>query len=190
MPPKRHYRIVTLGDASVGKTSILLQLIQHRFNTDEPATIGANFLEYDLLGDGDPLTLQIWDTAGQERFRAIAPVYFRNADAAIAVFALNAPETFDNLAEQIETFLTIAGDSPLVIAANKSDLTDSVVVDSDRIREFAAAGGWEVFFTSAKTGDGLEDLVTALCKVLRAPSVPEVADEVVQIKEEGGKGCC
>jgi small GTP-binding protein len=190
MPSKSQFRIVTLGDASVGKTSILLQLIEHRFNTQEAATIGANFLEYSTTIDGEPITLQIWDTAGQERFRAIAPVYFRNADAAIAVFALNVPETFDNLPEQIQTFLTTAGDAPVVIAANKVDLTDNIAVPPDRIQDFAASGGWDAFSTSAKTGDGIDQLISALVRRIRAAAAhPDAAAPTLTI-EETNAGCC
>jgi small GTP-binding protein len=190
MRHKTQFRVITIGDASVGKTSLLLQLTEHQFNSQQPATIGANFLEHTEDVDGAPVNLRIWDTAGQERFRAIAPVYFRNADAAIAVFAMDAPTSFDSLQEQITMFLNVAGDSTVVIAANKVDLAADLQSDRSIVKEYAAAQGWEVFFTSAKTGEGISHLVSRLCRILTTSRQPNRAVDELTQKNQEDAGCC
>lgn len=92
-------KLVILGQTNVGKTSITMRYCHNSFSTPTSATIGASFLQKRLVVDRTKMTLQIWDTAGQERFRSMAPMYYRNARAAILVFDLTQESTFTKLRE-------------------------------------------------------------------------------------------
>jgi small GTP-binding protein len=155
-------RVVTVGDASVGKTSMVSQLIEHTFRLDESATIGANFREFSRRVQGTRIELQIWDTAGQEKFRSLTPIYFRNAQAAVAVFAMDNEQSFDSLKAQISNFLAIAPDAIVYIAGNKTDIRREAVKRDEAVA-FAQAQGYRIYFTSAKTGDAIERMFTDLC---------------------------
>jgi small GTP-binding protein len=158
-------RVVTIGDTLVGKTSIVSQLIEHTFREDEQSTVGTNFREFTLRIEGTQVELQIWDTAGQEKFRSLTPIYFRNTQAAVAVFAMDSQDSFKNLKEQIESFLAIAPDAIVYIAGNKTDV-DRQAIDRNEAFAFAQAKGFPIHFTSAKTGDGIERMFADLCRDL------------------------
>ena len=100
-------KLVIIGPTDVGKTSITMRYCHNSFSTPTSATIGASFLQKrvivgDDVGTRRKLTLQIWDTAGQERFRSMAPMYYRNAKAAILVFDLQSEASFEKIKEWLQ----------------------------------------------------------------------------------------
>jgi small GTP-binding protein len=90
------YKIVLLGESSVGKSSILERLQNNTFNDNKSSTIGAAFVSKKvLLADGkDLVNLQIWDTAGQERFHNLTPLYYRNSNVALIIFDVSNADSF------------------------------------------------------------------------------------------------
>lgn len=78
----------------VGKTSLIEQYISKLHSKDIAPTIAASFFICKLVMDDVKVKMQVWDTAGQERFRAMAPMYYRNANAALLVFDISAYNTF------------------------------------------------------------------------------------------------
>jgi small GTP-binding protein len=78
MPNKQYeFKVVVLGDKSVGKTCLVLRFIEGYFAPKQQSTIGAFFLAKTFtLPNGAQCKMQLWDTAGQERFRAMAPVSY------------------------------------------------------------------------------------------------------------------
>ncbi|KAK8809578.1 hypothetical protein WA158_000521 [Blastocystis sp. Blastoise] len=107
--PKRKVtlKIIVLGDASVGKTSIIRQYVNQKFSDKYKATIGADFFTDDLVIDGTQVSLQIWDTAGQERFQSLGAAFYRGADACILTFDITNAKTFKNLSKWQDEFLKI-----------------------------------------------------------------------------------
>jgi Ras-related protein Rab-5C len=83
--PTKTFKLVLVGDVSVGKTCLLKRFIKNNFCYIHEPTIGSEFSEYFLHNDDNIIKLLIWDTCGEERFRAIAPIYYRDADAAVVV---------------------------------------------------------------------------------------------------------
>lgn len=100
-------KLVIVGATDVGKTSITMRYCHGSLTTPTSATIGASFLQKRVIvpsryGKPRKITLQIWDTAGQERFRSMAPMYYRNAKAAILVFDLQHESTFEKIIEWLQ----------------------------------------------------------------------------------------
>ena len=158
-------RIVIIGNASVGKTALLNQLIDHSFHEFEQSTIGANYQLYAASIDGTRVEVQIWDTAGQEKFKSLGPIYYRNSLGAAVVFDVTNRKTFDDLSEWITAFTEVAGtDTSIVIVANKIDAVEKQQIEFDEIRDWAESKGYLLFLTSAKTGEGVEQLFYALAK--------------------------
>jgi small GTP-binding protein len=183
-------RVVTVGDAFVGKTSLVSQLISRTFRDSEPMTIGVNFREFSHRVEQTHIELQIWDTAGQEQYRALTPLYYRNAQAAIAVFAMDSAASFQSLSEQINVFLSIEPGGIVYVAANKADKgADERQVARAEAEAFARERGFPLFFTSAKTGDGVAELFHGLCEALyrRRHLRPSAAGPG---PARGGAGCC
>lgn len=123
-----NYKLVILGDSSVGKTSIMTQFAYQHFNMEYNATIGIDFSIKQVTTENRSVKLQIWDTAGQERFFSLIPSYIREADVALIVYAIDNPQSF----ERVERWLDIIHQyiqTPimLVLVANKIDLRSNLV---------------------------------------------------------------
>ncbi|CAM9544495.1 unnamed protein product, partial [Phaeothamnion confervicola] len=101
--PSAEFKVVVLGDKGVGKTCLVLRFIEGYFAPKQQSTIGAFFLSKQLTTpDGTVCKMQIWDTAGQEKFRAMAPMYYRNAAAAIVCFDITDEDSFAKMKDWVE----------------------------------------------------------------------------------------
>ncbi|KAJ3740220.1 ras-domain-containing protein [Lentinula detonsa] len=146
--PQRTIKLVVIGAAGVGKTSMRGQYISQRFSTGYRATIGADFITKVVqVGEdsGEMVTLQIWDTAGQERFSSLSSAFFRGADAALLVFDVNTPDSLHALKKWWEEFKVHApleddelGSFCCVVVGNKLDLDEGRVsrVSYEQARTF------------------------------------------------------
>lgn len=119
-------RIVFVGNSTVGKTSILKQLIEYQYQDDVPATVGIDFFTKIINCRDHYIKMNIWDTAGQERFAKIVSSYFRGVDGYVIVFALDDYESFLNVTKWFQIILSInplARDAVYIIVGNKCDLS-------------------------------------------------------------------
>ncbi|KAJ0405876.1 hypothetical protein P43SY_001608 [Pythium insidiosum] len=160
-------KIVIVGATDVGKTSITMRYCHGSFSTPTSATIGASFLQKRIVVGPKrrKMTLQIWDTAGQERFRSMAPMYYRNAKAAILVFDLQNDATFEKIKEWLQDLRHHVGDDiVLAVVGNKCDCASSF--NFALAQQFAQEIGAMVFRTSAKTGDGVANLFDSVGEAL------------------------
>jgi small GTP-binding protein len=166
------FRVVTIGDSSVGKTSIINRFLRDTFDTDEPGTIGVLYDSFLRHCDGTIVEIQLWDTAGQEQYRALGPVYFRNAAAALIVFDITNSISFQHLGEWLKSFRNVCADAAIVIiVGNKADLPDRVI-QPEEAKIWAKASDAFYVETSAKTGQGVkilfDQLVTTLTPAVAA----------------------
>jgi len=159
-------RVVTIGESSVGKTSIIERLDTGLFNKTERSTVGATFLQYSTKVNDKEVEMQIWDTAGQERYRSLGPIYYRNSSAGIFVFDLTSQETFDKLMSWLRTFIDTAGMEALIFfVGNKSDLPEQEV-DVSYVKKWCEEQNYFFFTTSAVTGDGIKELFNGIAAEL------------------------
>lgn len=91
------FKIVLLGDSSVGKSNLLARFARNEFFPNSKSTIGVEFQTQKLVIDGKEIKAQIWDTAGQERFRAVTSAYYRGAVGALLVYDITRRQTFDSV---------------------------------------------------------------------------------------------
>lgn len=89
--PSSSVKLVLLGEAAVGKSSLVLRFVNNDFQENKEPTIGAAFLTQKIQLPNRVIKFEIWDTAGQERFASLAPMYYRNAQAALVVYDLTKP---------------------------------------------------------------------------------------------------
>ncbi|KAJ1450452.1 ras family-domain-containing protein [Pelagophyceae sp. CCMP2097] len=160
------FKIVLLGDRGVGKTCLVLRFIEGLYNARQQSTIGAFFLTKKVVtSHGDACKIQIWDTAGQERFRAMAPMYYRNAAAAIVCFDVTDESTFNTMKDWVEELKTNVVDKNLVIAiaCNKADL-DTRQVSRARAEQFARSIDAIIIDTSAKENFGVAELFASVAE--------------------------
>ena len=83
-----------IGDSGVGKSNLLSRFTRNEFNLDSKSTIGVEFATRSIQVDSKTIKAQIWDTAGQERFHSLAPMYYRNAQAAVVVYDVTKAVSF------------------------------------------------------------------------------------------------
>ncbi|XP_014482326.1 PREDICTED: LOW QUALITY PROTEIN: uncharacterized protein LOC106748385 [Dinoponera quadriceps] len=156
-------KVVVLGSQGVGKTSLIGRYMGKVFNRHENPTIGACFLNCNLNFEDARIKLQVWDTAGQERFRSMAPMYYRNANAAMLVFDLTEYSTFSAIKSWVtELQRNVEETMVLVVVGNKSDLVQQRQVDDEDAREYATKIGATYYETSVLHNEGIEAVFLAI----------------------------
>ncbi|KAF8411466.1 hypothetical protein HHK36_004017 [Tetracentron sinense] len=126
--PLAKYKLVFLGDQSVGKTSIITRFMYDKFDNTYQATIGIDFLSKTMYLEDRTVRLQLWDTAGQERFRSLIPSYIRDSSVAVIVYDVANRQSFLNTSKWIEEVRTERGsDVIIVLVGNKTDLVDKSI---------------------------------------------------------------
>ncbi|KAG7868303.1 hypothetical protein KL918_001961 [Ogataea parapolymorpha] len=124
------FKLVLLGESSVGKSSILQRVQNGTFDDTKASTVGAAFVSKKVSKDnGDKMiNLQIWDTAGQERFHNLTPLYYRNSNMAFIVFDMTSIDSFRKAEYWIKELETYKSDNnsslKLVLVGNKCDLVN------------------------------------------------------------------
>lgn len=163
------FKLVLLGESSVGKSSIALRFVKDQFEDYRESTIGAAFLTQTVSrDDGTTIKLEIWDTAGQERYKSLAPMYYRNAHCALVVYDITEQDSFENAKTWIRELQRHA-DANITIAlvGNKLDLADTRRdVPEEEARKYAEAEGLMFMEASAKTPTNVTELFTAVANKL------------------------
>ena len=138
LKPLRKYKLVFIGDQSVGKTSIISSFMYDTFDAHYASTIGIDFVSKSVPVDDGTVRLQLWDTAGQERFRSLIPSYIRDSHVAVVVFDITSRETFNSTSKWIADVRAQRGnDVVIVLVGNKTDLTADRQVTSAEIEACA-----------------------------------------------------
>lgn len=153
------YKLVFLGDQSVGKTSIITRFMYDKFDITYQATIGIDFLSKTMYLEDRTVRLQLWDTAGQERFRSLIPSYIRDSSVAIVVYDISNRQSFLNTSRWIEEVRAERGsDVIIVLVGNKTDLVDKRQVSMEEGETKASESGVMFIETSAKAGFNIKPL--------------------------------
>ena len=99
--PLRKFKLVFLGEQSVGKTSLITRFMYDSFDNTYQATIGIDFLSKTMYLEDRTVRLQLWDTAGQERFRSLIPSYIRDSTVAVVVYDITNANSFHQTSKWI-----------------------------------------------------------------------------------------
>ena len=121
----KEFKIISLGDSGVGKSSIFRRYTENKFDEDTMSTIGLAFADKELtLQNKEKVKLKLVDTGGQERYKSLAKNYYKNADGVLFVFAHNDKDSFDHIIDWIELFdqNTTNKEIPKFLIGNKNDL--------------------------------------------------------------------
>jgi small GTP-binding protein len=152
-------KVVLTGNTSVGKTCLIHRLIQFQYVEGFHQTIATSTHDWTANVGNRTIDIKIWDTAGQERYRTLAPVYFRDAAAAIVVFDATESDVIPELREWIQTFKENARmGAVVVLAANKADLVEDRVALQEKLNKVKEEFQAECFPTSAKTGENVAQI--------------------------------
>ena len=119
------FKILLLGDASVGKTSFTKRYCYNLFNPSQRLTIGVDFHVKTIELHNKKIKLQIWDVGGEERFRFLLPTYCLGANAAFLLYDITRSPTLDNIPEWISIVRQKGGPIPIMLVGSKLDLAES-----------------------------------------------------------------
>ena len=165
----KSYKISFIGDSEVGKTSVLLRILNNNFEPDVVSTIRAGYQNRQLL-DGTGTNFHFWDTAGQERFLSLTPFYIRDSAVVVVMCSFDIPESIDHIKDWINFAYDACPNCNVIVVVNKNDLNDcdsgiNKNMVSERLRNDIKNMGEEqifIFDTSAVTGYGINELMDTI----------------------------
>eukprot|EP00927_Polykrikos_kofoidii_P050691 TRINITY_DN44584_c0_g1_i1.p1 TRINITY_DN44584_c0_g1~~TRINITY_DN44584_c0_g1_i1.p1 ORF type:complete len:212 (-),score=37.50 TRINITY_DN44584_c0_g1_i1:64-699(-) len=172
------FKVVLIGDTSVGKSNLLMRFTKDEFNLESKSTIGVEFATKSITTNGKVVKAQIWDTAGQERYRAITSAYYRGAVGALLVYDISKRVTFENLERWLQELRDHA-DANIVImlVGNKGDLRHLRAVEQDEALAFSEKHGLACIETSALEATNVETafmrLLSEIYTLMSSRQVPE-----------------
>ena len=181
--------LVLLGEAAVGKTSIVGRVTKGTFNKYSESTIGAAFSSYTKCYSEREVRFEIWDTAGQERYRSITPLYYRNATSVFLVYDITDKETFKTAKSYLSELKNYNNINPvIVLVGNKCDLENNRKITTSEGKVFAERNN--IFFCeiSAKTAVNIDFVFELIGK-----NIPEKVEEnniELDLLQEDDQSCC
>ena len=195
------FKIVMVGNTSVGKTSLIRQLVFQEFFEDNKATVGVEFRPYTMkTSSGTDIKLQIWDTAGQERYRSVAKSYIRKCFGALLVFDLTDRSSFEAVGDWLATLHALSDPNAFILLiGNKSDLGEKRIIGTGEATELAHRNNIEYMETSAKTGHLVQDAFVRMGEeiyrrvlkgTIQAESLPTAIDITKSDKPKTSESSC
>ena len=162
------FKVITLGDSGVGKTSIITRYTSGTFKEHRLSTAGSVFHFKDVvLKDGTKIKLKLIDTAGQEKYRAMAKSYYKNAQGILLIFAYDSKKSFDHMEKWLESFKDNVSDQegiPLFLIGNKCDVENKEIKD-DLIEDLKKRTNIQDYIkVSAKSNIGIDELFDSLAE--------------------------
>jgi len=158
-------KICLLGEANVGKTSLVYRFIENKFRENYKSTLGVNLLKKDMeIDEYGGVSAQIWDLGGQESFKSLRQLYLEGANGALLIYDMTSKKTFEKLDEWVQDFRDARNDAPIILIGNKSDLETQIKISESEATDYANQNNLGLIITSAKTGENVEDAFIELTK--------------------------
>jgi len=167
------WKIVVIGDAAVGKTSLIKRYTTNTFEKDYISTLGMQFSKFEEHVEGEKVELLLWDLAGQESFSTLRDRFYTGSSGAIVVFSLSPEdlETYDHVTKWHSDVKEACGNIPIILFGNKADLVDQSALATSpnyatsdvHVKKFAQDHKIiEYYKTSALTGQGVKEAFQTL----------------------------
>ena len=156
-------KIITLGNSSVGKTSIIKQYTNKTFEADLINTIGIDLKMHDTIIENIPIKVKIWDTAGQERFRSLQKQYYNQVDGILFVFDITNRESFNIIPVWLEKVKENSNEDAIgILLGNKSDLDDMREISFQEGKKLGDDFNFKYFEISALNGYHVDEAINSL----------------------------
>ncbi|MFW9895537.1 MAG: GTP-binding protein [Candidatus Thorarchaeota archaeon] len=161
------FKLMMLGDASVGKTSLTLRFISGYFMEDLKLTIGVDFYSKTTHFDDKKVKLQMWDFGGEERFRFLLSQYCKGANGAFFLYDITNSKSIEHLPDWTQIVREHAGDIPIMLVGSKKDLDEFRAVSKEDGLLAAKKYNLSNFIElSSKTGENVEEAFSIMTETL------------------------
>ena len=162
------FKIIVIGDSGVGKSCLTTQAVRNNFEEFYTATVGFEFLTFNMRINNNVLKLQIWDTCGQEVYKSLISNFYKNSSLALIIYAINNLDSFRHAETWLNDLKSQANPNVKVfLVGNKSDLEDQRVVSKEEAEQFKEEKYLDKFMeTSAKTGENARNVLLEAAKLL------------------------
>ena len=174
------HKIIFVGDANTGKTSIINRIIDNPFNETYEVSIGIDFMSKNIRFRGQNIKIQIWDSAGQEKYKGLIPSYVRNSSIVFIVYDVSTRSSFDNIPNWI-SFVKNIEKTTMILCGNKNDLNREV--EKNEGEELAQKEGLSFFECSAKTNENIKNMFFSSIAGLPTFGIYDEAEEENLIRE-------
>uniref|UniRef100_A0A1A8F2F7 EF-hand calcium binding domain 4Bb n=2 Tax=Nothobranchius TaxID=28779 RepID=A0A1A8F2F7_9TELE len=190
--PDRLFKVVLVGNSSVGKTSLLRSFCEGRFHPSTTATVGIDYSVKTLTLGNMQVAMQLWDTAGQERYRSITKQFFRKADGVVVMYDVTVDESFKAIRPWLSSVQEAAGEGiHILLLGNKMDMEREREVSFRDAQQLSFEHKVMFFEVSAYTGKNVTESLTQLARVLMEAE-DKVRDTTVTLGAQPvkKKACC
>ncbi|XP_064500814.1 EF-hand calcium-binding domain-containing protein 4B [Pseudopipra pipra] len=189
--PEHLFKIIFVGNSSVGKTSFLRRFCEDRFFPGTAATVGVDYNVKTVTVDNTQVALQLWDTAGQERYRSITKQFFRKADGVIVMYDITAKDTFTAVRQWLISIEEATGeDVPVLLLGNKTDNEKEREVPMGMGEHLAKDYNLIFYECSACSGYNVEKSVLHLARFLKEHE-DKVKEKTIELQSDmNKKSCC
>lgn len=184
----RQHMISMIGDMHVGKTAISNAFLRHKFVSDYQPTIGATMVKFTHNQGDRNIQFCIIDTAGMEQYKSMAPVFYKQSEAAILVYDVTKKDSFDDLQEWYDRYREHKLTEPLIIVGNKIDLDEREITFSQGERWTEDHNCYAFVETSAKEGINLDTLLAKMTEIVEAREKSIIESAKLETAEK--ETCC
>ncbi|KAM9854296.1 EF-hand calcium-binding domain-containing protein 4B [Aulostomus maculatus] len=192
-PPDRLFKIVLVGNSSVGKTSLLRRFCDDSFHPGTSATVGIDYSVKTIMVENSKVALQLWDTAGQERYRSITKQFFRKADGVVVMYDITAELSFTAVRQWLASVKEGAGeDIPIMLLGNKTDKETERQVQKEIGERLAKDCQMAFYECSACSGHNVAKSMFQLARILKEQEDQE-KEKTVQLvcsPSDRRRSCC
>ena len=164
------FKIIVIGDSGVGKSCLTTKAVKNNFEDYYQATVGFEFLTFNMKINEFVIKMQIWDTCGQEIYKSLISNFYRNSSLAVILYSIDNRESFEHAENWLNELKSQANpDVRIFLVGNKSDLEEQRKVTKEEGLKFKTDQGLDIFMeTSAKTGYNARNVLIESAKILYA----------------------
>lgn len=157
--PDYTFKLIIVGDASTGKTSLTHRYLSGIFVDSPRLTIGVDFFSKKIkLDDGKRVKLQIWDFGGEERYRFLLPTYSKGANGALILYDITMRKSLEHIPEYIKIVRENSGNIPIMLIGAKLDLEEfRQIATNDGIEAAKVYGLTSFVEVSSKTNLNIDN---------------------------------
>ena len=162
------FKLIFIGDSGVGKSCLTTKAVKNNFEDYYQATVGFEFLTFNMKVNDKIIKLQIWDTCGQEIYRSLISNFYRNSSLAVLIYAIDNKESFNHAENWLNDLKSQANpDIRIFLVGNKADLEEDRKISKEEGEKYKEDQHLDLFMeTSAKTGHNARNVLVEAAKIL------------------------